>query len=316
MSSLVENGWCVVPFLEEDRLKELNGKWRGMGEHWIEYKNSMPFWEKSLTQHPYINCVNPSSFHDPLVRSLRREVKRHMMPYFKEYNKEKNVEMLFDQVCLGVNTDLPSKSKVKWVYGINDTHKRITNGDEFFSGWVNLNTTTVDQFFYFPIAKTKAQPAYKITVRQTRELDQMYKDLKLKPVSIPPGHILIYKEEFLTYPPDPMERMYVSFRLTRIPTGTWYTIDGLDGYIREFKVPKVRRINGYPRLSDGSYFNRSDWAVRSLNSNHMELKEAKNGVEYYSAIRDMDTNTMTSRGVDLEPYDEEDIKVLLVERHL
>lgn len=83
---------------------------------------------------------NPSSFHHPDIRFIRRYIYDFMKPKFEKIYGNYKIEMLFDRLCIRVKGR--SISKEQWHRDVCPTKE---DSDVVLGGWINLGP--VSQFF-------------------------------------------------------------------------------------------------------------------------------------------------------------------------
>lgn len=146
---------------------------------------------------------NPASFHNPLVRDLRRRCREAVLPLFQvligRYTNEElrdntNFEMLIDRMMYRLVSQQPSAES--WHRDVMP-REAIEENDEVFGGWINLDET--NQYFSFI-------PGSHLGVR-LKELEKGFATIPKEQVNIigkyrhkfpvPPGHIVIFPQYIL-----------------------------------------------------------------------------------------------------------------------
>ena len=88
---------------------------------------------------------NPSSFHHPDVRFIRKYVYDHVTPQLKQLFPTKKIEMLFDRVSVRkAGTTVPGE---KWHRDVCDSKP---DGDIILGGWINLDKDDIQKFSCVP----------------------------------------------------------------------------------------------------------------------------------------------------------------------
>ncbi len=147
-------GVICIPVLREDasRRKWADRVWAAMDE-FPEYKVKGKTVQRVLGGFGAFG--NPSSFHHPTLRRLRRKMKQHVgKPLFAAYARDiwgensVRLEMLFDRVCVRCQ-QFGSVGKESWHRDIYDGKKYglphlptslpEDSRDEIFGGWLNLS---------------------------------------------------------------------------------------------------------------------------------------------------------------------------------
>ena len=89
--------------------------------------------------------ANPSSFHHPDIRFIRRYVYNHVAPQIRKMFPGKKIEMLFDRVSVRKSgTTVPGE---KWHRDVCDSKPE---GDIILGGWINLDHTDIQEFSCVP----------------------------------------------------------------------------------------------------------------------------------------------------------------------
>jgi len=164
---------------------------------------------------------NPSSFHCPTVRTLRKLVHpkvkknmhafKHMLP-----DAPTHFEQIVDRVLYRTKGD--SASKESWHRDFSSgTHQ----GDLVFGGWLNLDMKGVHHFSYIAgthrAGKVLGDDGF---VKLSTEQQKLYNRKREKPLHIRPGQLLIFNErivhEIASKPleADYMLRLFMGWRLT------------------------------------------------------------------------------------------------------
>lgn len=152
----------------------------------------------------FAGLANPASFHNDLVRSLRKECRNAVLPLFRELinsyandtlRKETKLEMLFDRMMYRQKSQEPSAET--WHRDVISPEK-IEENDELFGGWLNLDTD--DQYFscipgsHLGVRQKKLEKGKFVTIPK-EEIDIIGK-YRYK-FSVPPGHIVIFPQYIL-----------------------------------------------------------------------------------------------------------------------
>ena len=146
---------------------------------------------------------NPASFHNELVRNLRKKCQIAAKPLFKKLinsyaNKklqsETKLQILFDRMMYRIVSQKPTPES--WHRDVMPA-KYIEENDEVFGGWLNLDTT--DQYF-------SCIPGSHLNVKQ-RELEEGFATISAKNIDaiseyrhkfiVPPGHMIIFPQYIL-----------------------------------------------------------------------------------------------------------------------
>lgn len=176
---------------------------------------------------------NPSSFHHPTVRALRRKIKKHFaVPLFREYARVCHIEgarleSLFDRLCMRCK-DFGAVGAESWhrdiydgpKYGLPPLPSSLPNNrrDEVFGGWVNMSDE--DQKFVCLLESHKGEAARlaqergggfaslskqemqdqrveeRLFAQRDRRLGSVRTDSDGK-VVVPPGHAVVFFQRLL-----------------------------------------------------------------------------------------------------------------------
>ncbi len=169
-------------------------------------------------------CGNPSSFHNPTVRTFRQWAQVVLVvsvfkPLVETFEQPQNwlLDQMFDRMTIRVKGEKPSKES----WHRDEAGDLIAKGDDkVYGGYVNLDST--DQFFScvpgtHELTTTQHRGFAKIDCKRRK----IIKDEKLAvKVRIPPGSILLFNEkiehEVLAKKARiTLVRLHLAFRLTR-----------------------------------------------------------------------------------------------------
>jgi hypothetical protein len=164
----------------------------------------------TTTQKEFVACANgeaprqlalggfgamgtPTSFHHPLIRSVRKQCYDQMFPRFMGWHGGKNLEMMFDR--FGQRLKGSTLSKESW-------HRDVgphDDGDIIYGGWVNLDPagTPSQRFSCVPGNFLNPDREYEEGfVRFDIKNSEVMKDLESKRVivEIPPGCLIIFNQ--------------------------------------------------------------------------------------------------------------------------
>jgi hypothetical protein len=219
-------GVTVIKVINKDDIPELEDEYLETLRGFTEYTRKKSDPDLNGEGDPLVYVLggfaalgNPSSFHNPMVRRLRREAKEAIEPVLRLYRKDDRVklEVLFDRMM----NRPPGKKPVAemWHSDVNPPEYTLP-GDVFFGGW--LNTTSVDQFFSF-IPGSHLGVRYSHLRGGFAQVPKKYKDnlgAVKKSFKVPPGYAVIFpqyiKHEVLAVSDNTRytRRLFLSHRLT------------------------------------------------------------------------------------------------------
>ncbi len=255
--------------------------------------------------------ANPSSFHCPLVKSLRKITFDAVIKsgVFREYLKEVRpdtwqqfrLELLFDRMMHRYPEQKPIAETA---------HRDVTPGnllveeddDLLFGGW--LNPTSQNQYF---VGKPGSHIGIRNTFQVSRALEgfckldtksqeyQEYKKSKQK-FKIPPGHLIIFPQhllhEVLSQKGPEQFRLFFGWRLTKSRTTLFpekaHTIDTLGvPRIPSGQIPpmyssnhgSIFKNNPFSWIGDDKRGSLVEWWDRSLK---VPFSRFLNSLEYYN----------------------------------
>jgi hypothetical protein len=154
--------------------------------------------------------ANPSSFHHPDVRFVRRYVYDHMVPHIRKMFPGKKIELLLDRVSIRkAGTTVPGE---KWHRDICETKPE---GDIILGGWVNLDPDDTQEFSCVPGTHTDPFDSKGFCPIKNPE------EYKAKKVIYPikPGEVILFHQNIVheikskKYKKD-SRRLYIGWRIT------------------------------------------------------------------------------------------------------
>lgn len=217
-SELLNKGVAVIPLFDQKELSHWNNAFISELSTFPEYINSST--SNIFVYGAFGGLGNPSSFHNPTVRSLRirimQEARKILAPIATQHQTT-NIEQLFDRMCIrrkGTKT-----TPENWHRDISPDSKP---GDIIFGGWVNLDLQQSQYFSCVPgtqIDHNNQTTGFSVlTTQQISEFSN-----KKQIIEIPPGHWIIFYQDIVheiisrkvmidSY------RLYMGFRLTNSKT--------------------------------------------------------------------------------------------------
>ncbi len=316
-SSLREDHVVVVPVFNQMEVNTMNQDFFKMAREWPEYHHFADTKKEDSTRRVYGSFGaygNPSSFHDPIVREWRRQIyERVSLPLFKIYEQEsRKLEVLIDRLQQRrVYDDGIVKTET---LGPDDWHrdesKNASAADEIFGGWVNLDVE--DNQFFVCIKGTANEATANgkgFALLSKKEIKEQKFDERSATISIPPGHMIIFRQSILhkVLPQKltsmPSIRMYMGHRLTnqnlplysdifkriqelavpRIPSGQWPVMFSANHYQCADRIFRLAEITFVPevlekRLLDGT---NNQYAVPGISQSY--ISHEKHKPEFFNA---------------------------------
>jgi hypothetical protein len=191
---LLKNGIAVIPHLSLDQVNTTRKEYLAGFLEFREYKKHEEFT-------PYVKggfgaFGNPSSFHAPFVREVRKNIMPLAILLFKQLEKlrgtERNIEQLFDRVCFRLFGSSVNPESF---------HRDVSTGgdpenDDIYGGWINLDTK--DQKFSC-VTGTHTDPVTQTgfaTFPDPKEAKKKYSPLKTEFI-IPPGSWIVFNQRIV-----------------------------------------------------------------------------------------------------------------------
>ena len=268
---------------------------------------------------------NPSSFHHPEIRALRKELKSRVRPFFRSYAQGVRLEMLMDRLCVR-HRDFGTVSVESWHRDVYDGPKPLQESDEVFGGWVNLSENTQELVV---LLGTHNDPRDVTTGFATQENDgcltarlraQKSDTIKLNKkghVEVPPGHAVIFVQHILhavlggKQPTTEELRLFCGYRLTRDtePLMEHDTINMSVPRIPSGQLPPMYSQNHYMFFNKYQKFR--EWGEKTFNPHCLFERVTKDGQKYYTPGGKTRTlPSLTDMGFHLTPYTNEDLEIL------
>ena len=203
-------GVVTIPVIYPREIKDLRNKFMDTLRGFPEYKRDTEDPDLDSAGNTLVYVLggfaalgNPASFHNDLVRNLRKKCRKAVIPLFKELidsyvdkklRTETKLEMLFDRMMYRQKSQQPSKES--WHRDVIPP-KLIQANDELFGGWLNLDED--DQYF-------SCIPGSHLG-KQQKELDKGFAAISKDEVDIigayryifrvPPGHMIVFPQYIL-----------------------------------------------------------------------------------------------------------------------
>ena len=261
---LLKDGVVVIPILNEKESKMYRKQFDIELNNFREYlvNEDNQFLNINGTKKYYLNngfgaFGNPSSYHNPMVRDIRKKIMLIMIPIIKELNKledrpERKLEQLFDR--LRIFAAGKSVAKESWHRDeSNSKNLRLIgeNGikegeqDSVFGGWINLDTDNNQYFSCVPGTYTELPKKGGFDKISDEKDIEKYNETKEK-IEIPPGHLIVFYQHIVhevfggkkKITDEDEYRLFVGWRLT-------------DDDERFFNLDKIIEDQGVPLFPSG-----------------------------------------------------------------
>lgn len=207
---------------------------------------------------------NPSSFHNPFIRTLRMRMAAPMITFFGDMCRQRDgddwrLEMLFDRMCVRrCGTTIAGEA---WHRDLNpaimeavgDDEFRPRADDEIYGGFINLDEAGRYQYFECipgshldPISATRSrrsESGFQTETNPNNRPSRVYK--------IPPGHLLIFRQCILhnVMPRRMSYDSYRQFRCWRLVRHEHHPLQDLGGF--DMTIEQVIAEQAVPRLPSG-----------------------------------------------------------------
>lgn len=245
---LNKDGIAVVKILDTEELKDFNKKIRELDfpEFTDEYKKS----GKPYVLGGFGAFGHPSSFHHPVVRSLRMLIKKRISNVFRDFlESEKHLdldkyklEMLFDRLCER-KKEFGNPKKESWHQDICETETETEMDKEYiFGGWINLDLENVQTFLgikkTFDIKLSDKLGFAKVPDSEIPKYDDLLKTQG--PIKIEPGYCIIIRQGTIhsiqpKVPEFSSFRLFTGFRLTK----SQKCLFDITEIIKNLEVPQI-----------------------------------------------------------------------------
>jgi hypothetical protein len=243
-------GVVIIPVIKKEEIPGIRKEFINTLRNFPEYIRSPDNPDKDSKGNQLLYVLggfaalgNPASFHNDLVRNMRKRCRKAVIPLFRELidnyqNKElrskTKLEMLFDRMMYRNVGQAPSPES--WHRDVIPP-ENIEENDEIFGGWLNLDMT--DQYFscipgsHLSISQKKLKPGFAtIPPDQIKSISE-YRHKFI----VPPGHMIIFPQyiihEVVSQPIGGVENMM------RIFTG-WRTTTSKECIHRDIR-DKIKR---------------------------------------------------------------------------
>ena len=231
LDKLIRAGVTTHPIIKPHDLSKYRDNFRNTINKFQEYK---PGQNIAYVINKSGNFGNPSSFHNPFVRDLRKLAYERVNSLFKKYvslnpnykNKKVYLQVLADRMMLRPIGQTPQRES--WHRDVIP-QKQITGDDDLFGGWINLDDE--DQHFicitgsHLNVKLSNLDPGFaeiETSLHKKLKNDSSIKDKTKKAlksiekysmkIKIPPGHIVIFPQ-YILHSVASSKAKYEMFRL-------------------------------------------------------------------------------------------------------
>jgi hypothetical protein len=223
--ALKRTGVMIIPVIPKEEIRSIRAQFLDTIRNFQEYKRNPSNIDQDSTGNNLVYTLggfaalgNPSSFHNELVRDLRKRCRLAVIPYFREMINNYADKTLYDDTKLEMLFDRMMYRNISQAPSAESWHRDVTpknfirHNDEVFGGWINLDET--DQSF-------SCIPGSHLDVR-LRDLKEGYTSIpkdKVKLIGsysheffIPPGHMIIFPQ-YIVHEAVAKKRKTVMMRL-------------------------------------------------------------------------------------------------------
>lgn len=200
-------GVAIIPVIKKEEIPGIRKEFINTLRNFPEYIRSPENPDKDSNGNKLLYVLggfaalgNPASFHNDLVRNMRKRCRKAVIPLFrelidnyedKELRSKTKLEMLFDRMMYRNVGQAPSAES--WHRDVIPP-KNIEENDEIFGGWLNLDMT--DQYFscipgsHLSISQKKLKPGFATIPPDQIESISEYRHKFI----VPPGHMIIFPQ--------------------------------------------------------------------------------------------------------------------------
>ena len=210
-NTLKENGYIVLPILDQNKLKYYMEKMQNDLLAMPEFKTG---YCTGYVMGGFSALGNASSFHLPFARELRMEIHPHVYNGIFKPALDEDKDLKFEQIIDRVmhRTPLQKVNAESW----HRDESPCDEGDEVFGGWINLDNN--NQYFSGCPGTHKYVSKHNGFAKIKKEEFKEYQRLQ-KTIEIPPGHIFIFYEKMVhevkRSKKKYVNRLFTGWRLTK-----------------------------------------------------------------------------------------------------
>ena len=292
-TELQTEGFCVIPFLDAATLGLSQARFIDTLENFPEYLPNVSPHDPSqhYVQGGFGALGNPSSFHNPFVRDMRRRAQvlvlrqrvfSAMLSVVAEQSagenndyREVRLEQCIDRMLFRRTSKAPTAET--WH---RDEAVGCMPGDEVFGGWVNLGS----QFQYLnAVRRTHLGQQGNDGFAKVSKDEAEWATRHREAIPIPPGHLLVFNEKLMhevrggKLPHDVM-RLFFGWRLTLSSEA----LGGSDVLTHGLQTQAVMRLKSgqtpkmYAQMSwsqPGQRIALSNWSVTTFRPECLEMRQ-------------------------------------------
>lgn len=271
-NTLKQDGVVVFPLLPLEKLASIRDQLSSTLIAFPEFVHTDPDKPlKSYVMGGFGALGNPSSFHNPFVRDMRKRAMTAILPIAKEFMHSSSsgmtkFEQLIDRLCIR-----PVGSSVTKEAWHRDHSPSAQPNDLIFGGWINFD----DEPQYFSCVKgtQTPEPFDKVgfEVISKEEVSQNRYKERRSVVAVPPGHMIVFYQTIVHEVHGKAKRKKVLTRLFtgfRITSSSRPLIPDIHKRLNEFSVIPLKSDQippMYAKLHAVNWSDRLDtWSAQSM----------------------------------------------------
>lgn len=314
-NTLKQQGYITIPIFNDKQRSNSLKELQAIVQKFQEFKTME---KDGLVMGGFGAFGNPSSFHNPFVRKIRKLVHPMVLNTVFQTPLENDPSLLFEQDIdrLMIRTPYQKVGKESWH---RDESKHAKEGDTIFGGWVNF-----DDFSHYLSAcpGTHLEEEARLKNKGFAKIKdkEKYESLK-QSIEVPPGHLLIFYErmvhEVRPTKRQTIHRLFMGWRLTKSEQPLYKDI------VKSLKTMSVIPIKSgqIPQMYSASHWNFhrkkiEDWSNR-ISDKCKETRQVSSGKESGKRYRVVHQRmkSMKEYGFDMyEPYSTGEIEILIPHR--
>ena len=316
-NTLRTRGYITLEVFSNEERAKLKNELKSVTQKFQEYKKLM---EDGLVMGGFGAFGNPSSFHNPWVRKIRKQLHPVILNNVFATPLSNDPDLKFEQDIdrLMIRTPYQKVGSESWH---RDESKYAKKGDTIFGGWVNF-----DEFNHYLSAcpGTHLEEDVLLENKGFARIEKKdypkYEALKEK-IPVPPGHILIFYErmvhEVRPSKGQTIHRLFMGWRTTKdtqclLKGGN----DQLDKLIKTMAVVPIKS-GQKPKMYSGSHWNFhrkkiEDWSER-INDVCTHTRVVSSGKEKgkeYKVVHQMMKSMEYYGFLKYKPYTQDEISIL------
>ena len=204
-------GATIVKVLDKKDLPKAREGFMAATRSFPEYKRNPKDPDQTVGGHPLVYALggfaalgNPASFHNPYVRQQRLTTREAVIPLFETvirlmHNEEQRAKTKFqmvpDRMLYRHRSQAPSAES--WHRDVTPA-KYLTQGDEVYGGWLNLDLTQNQYFSFIPgshlgVNLLELREGFASLSPEAIKMVKPYRNR----IAVPPGYALIFPQYIL-----------------------------------------------------------------------------------------------------------------------